>query len=153
MLFEYCNNELLFTHACISIDIQLDATDEEFDLERVLLGLLFDEPAGRDDWPSVQQSNVVGDKHDTDRLSCTDHAVIGSDIRLACTRAHSVSTGSHPGKMRDATVVVRFCLKPEISVIKLKFCGVNFILIINRWFLFVVYGYNIIYVNLRFFFF
>lgn len=45
---------------CGSKGIRMDTTYEEFDPERVLLGLPYHEPTCSHDWSSVQQPNIVG---------------------------------------------------------------------------------------------
>jgi len=47
----------------------MDAAHEEFDPERVLLGLPHHESARSHDWSSVQQPNPVGHEHDLNRGS------------------------------------------------------------------------------------
>lgn len=82
---------------CGSKGIRMDASHQESDPERILLGLSNHEPASSDDRSSVQQSNAIGHEYVFDRSSMSHHTDDGGGFRLAGARAHSILTRLNSG--------------------------------------------------------
>lgn len=82
-----------------STGVRMVAAYEEFDPERVFLGLSHHESASGHDRPSLQQPKAFGHKHDLNRGVEHNHALLSGGFRLAGARVHPVLARSHSGTL------------------------------------------------------
>lgn len=90
-----------------STGVRMVVAYEEFDLERVFLGLPHHESASGHDRPSLQQPKAFGDKHDLNRGFEHNHALLSGGFRLAGARVYPVLARHHSG-IRPSNIITSF---------------------------------------------
>lgn len=109
---------------------------EEFDSERVFLGLPHHESASGHDRPSLQQPKAFGYKHD---LNCGfehNYALFSGGFRLAGARVHPVLARHHSGTKHYNVFLATSGKAHSCELINCRFLFCGYIRVLFCFFLF-----------------